>query len=79
MHISESFYFPSVSNTSTDSCLCLACLQAKHIEFDPIRAYDVTLPEGIVFVIANSLVCIHKYVDFLWSDLDSSRQYCSCI
>ncbi|RMX46098.1 hypothetical protein pdam_00009363 [Pocillopora damicornis] len=33
---------------------------AKHIEFDPIRAYDVTLPEGIVFVIANSLVEMKK-------------------
>lgn len=31
--------------------------QAKHIQFDPIRACDVTLPEEIVFVIANSLVC----------------------
>ncbi|CAH3144648.1 unnamed protein product [Porites evermanni] len=33
---------------------------AKHIEFDPIRAYDVTLPDGIVFVIANSLVEMKK-------------------
>lgn len=33
---------------------------AKHIKFDPIRAHDVTLPEGIVFVIANSLVEMKK-------------------
>jgi len=33
---------------------------AKHIEFDPIRAYDVILPDGIVFVIANSLVEMKK-------------------
>lgn len=35
---------------------------AKHIQFDPIRACDVTLPEGIVFVIANSLVEMNKSV-----------------
>ncbi|EDO48810.1 predicted protein [Nematostella vectensis] len=28
---------------------------AKHIEFNPIRAFDVTLPDGLAFVIANSL------------------------
>lgn len=35
---------------------------AKLIEFNPIRASDVILPRGAVFVIANSCVEASKYV-----------------
>ncbi|XP_028414365.1 N-acetylgalactosamine kinase-like [Dendronephthya gigantea] len=33
---------------------------AKHIEFDPLRYKDITIPDGVVFVIANSLVEMNK-------------------
>ena len=33
---------------------------AKHIEFDPLRYTDITIPDGVVFVIANSLVEMNK-------------------
>ena len=35
-------------------------LQAKLIEFNPIRATDVRLPEGAAFVISNSAVEMNK-------------------
>lgn len=35
---------------------------AKLIEFNPIRATDVRVPEGAVFVISNSCVTANKYV-----------------
>lgn len=34
--------------------------QAKLIEFSPLRATDVKLPSGAVFVIANSCVEMNK-------------------
>lgn len=34
--------------------------QAKLIEFQPLRATDVKLPEGAVFVISNSCVEMNK-------------------
>ena len=33
---------------------------AKLIEFNPLRATDVTLPKGATFVIANSLAQVNK-------------------
>ena len=33
---------------------------AKLIEFNPLRAYDVTMPKGATFVIANSLSTCNK-------------------
>ncbi|XP_070542677.1 N-acetylgalactosamine kinase-like isoform X2 [Ptychodera flava] len=33
---------------------------AKHIEFNPLRANDVQLPDGVVFVITNSCVEMQK-------------------
>jgi len=36
--------------------------QAKLIEFSPIRATDVGLPDGAVFVISNSCVEMNKAV-----------------
>ncbi|XP_077989098.1 N-acetylgalactosamine kinase-like [Glandiceps talaboti] len=33
---------------------------AKHIEFNPLKASDVKLPEGVVFVITNSCVEMQK-------------------
>lgn len=33
---------------------------AQHIEFNPIRAHDVSLPGGVAFVIANSCVELQK-------------------
>lgn len=33
---------------------------AKLIEFDPLKATDVTLPNEAVFVIAHSLTCHNK-------------------
>jgi len=39
----------------------LCCFyQAKLIEFNPIRATDIQLPEGAVFVISNSCVKMNK-------------------
>lgn len=38
----------------------LFVFQAKLIEFNPIRATDVTLPNGAVFVISNSCVEMNK-------------------
>ena len=35
-------------------------LQAKMIDFDPIRAADVKLPEGHVFVISHCLAELNK-------------------
>eukprot|EP00049_Salpingoeca_infusionum_P019048 m.359901 g.359901 ORF g.359901 m.359901 type:complete len:457 (+) comp18808_c0_seq1:152-1522(+) len=35
---------------------------AKLIQFNPIRATDVALPEGGIFVVSNSCVEAHKYV-----------------
>lgn len=35
---------------------------AKKIEFNPVRAEDVELPEGATFVIANSLAVSNKAV-----------------
>lgn len=42
------------------SPLSLFFQQAKLIEFSPLRATDVKLPSGAVFVIANSCVEMNK-------------------
>ncbi|XP_063970622.1 N-acetylgalactosamine kinase-like [Lytechinus pictus] len=41
-------------------CFLAKAGTAKHIEFNPIRAHDVSLPEGVVFVVANSCVELQK-------------------
>ncbi|XP_072166830.1 N-acetylgalactosamine kinase-like [Diadema setosum] len=41
-------------------CFLAKAGTAKHIEFNPIRAEDVHLPEGVAFVIANSCVEMQK-------------------
>jgi len=35
---------------------------AKLIEFNPLVAHDVNLPQGAIFVVASSLAESHKYV-----------------
>lgn len=39
---------------------CPDCFQAKLIEFQPLRATDVKLPAGAVFVISNCCVEANK-------------------
>lgn len=41
-------------------CFLAKAGTAKHIEFNPIRAHDVSLPEGVTFVVANSCVELQK-------------------
>lgn len=36
--------------------------KAKRIEFNPLKVFDVQLPSGALFVIANSLAESHKYL-----------------
>ena len=37
------------------------CFQAKFVEFKPLRAADVKIPNGVSFVIANSLVSVEIF------------------
>lgn len=42
------------------ACVFLVLNQAKLIEFQPLRATDVKLPDGAVFVISNCCVEMNK-------------------
>ena len=46
---------------------------AKLIEFNPLRTFDVVLPDGAVFVIANSLAESNKAAG---SDYNTRRPIC---
>ena len=51
---------------STPPCQAISMMGArgvaKKVEFNPVRAEDVELPEGATFVIANSLAVSNKAI-----------------
>jgi len=57
-------YIGTMGGGMDQAISCLAEVgKAQHIEFDPLRAHPVTIPEGGVIVVANSLVEASKAVD----------------
>lgn len=60
-HVNQSpFCFEECTRATDDVYFKHVVCQAKLIEFQPLRATDIKLPEGAVFVISNCCVEMNK-------------------